>query len=664
MKFPNNQLTKKDAGQTKQPINFHSVKTWLAVLIALLVMVNTCLAQTQGGAVIVGGNNTYGQTNVPSDLTDALAVASGSVYCLALRTNGTVEGWGYNVHGETKPPSGLTNVVAMSAATYHAMALTSVGTVVAWGDNDGNATNVPNGLTNVISIAAGGYNGNEDFSLAAKSDGSVVGWGGYAFGGAQRTPASLTNVVAVSAGITEGVALRNDGTVTAWTYMLNTYGQTNVPPGLSNVVAIAAGSFHTLVLKMDGTCVAWGANGSGQTNIPVGLSNVVAIAAAPDNSFTPDNGGYCMALKNDGTLVVWGSVTNEPVTNNVIALAAGSWQTMIITNNGAPAITIQPWNQKNYAGYSTFMFANAVGVQPMVYQWQLNGSNVEGATNLLLNLTNIQPADGGNYILIASNNLGFAASAAATLTVVTNIPLFTVQPTNQTIYAGYNASFSAAVGSGPIPYWFQWQFNGTNISDATNSILILTNVQPSNQGNYTAIFNNNFGSATSSNALLNVLTNAPAIIVQPTNQTVIAGSNIIFSVAIGAGPIPNTFQWQFNGTNILDATNLALTLTNVQTTNQGNYSVAVNNGYGTTSSSNAYLTVIVLDLPTALNTPGWTWANSGTAPWFPELITSLDGKAAQSGLVANGQATTRQTTVTGPGTLTFWWMFSPLTSPF
>ena len=163
----------------------------------------------------------------------------------------------------------------------------------------------------------------------------------------------------------------------------------------------------------------------------------------------------------------------------------------------------------------------------------------------------------------------------------------------------------------------------------------------------------------SSNAVLAVIANPPLLTLQPTNQTAIASSNVTFSVAVGAGPVPNVYQWQFNGTNISAATNVTLGLTNVQATNQGNYTVVVNNGFGSVTSSIAYLTVVVLDLPTALNTPGWTWTTSGIAVWFAETNTSFDGvEAAQSGLVANSQSSTLQTIVTGPGTLTFWWMFS------
>jgi hypothetical protein len=84
----------------------------------------------------------------------------------------------------------------------------------------------------------------------------------------------LGNVVAVAAGVDHSLALKSDGTVVAWGG--NSSGQTNVPAGLGNLVAVAAGFQFSLALKNDGTVVAWGA--SGPTSVPVGLNNVVALA--------------------------------------------------------------------------------------------------------------------------------------------------------------------------------------------------------------------------------------------------------------------------------------------------------------------------------------------------------------------------------------------------
>ena len=76
---------------------------------------------------------------------------------------------------------------------------------------------------------------------------------------------------AISAGGIFSLALKSDGSVIAWGD--NTFGQCNVPAAaLSGVVAIAAGSLHSLALKADGTVVAWGEQTSGKSTPPVGLN--------------------------------------------------------------------------------------------------------------------------------------------------------------------------------------------------------------------------------------------------------------------------------------------------------------------------------------------------------------------------------------------------------
>ncbi len=133
--------------------------------------------------------------------------------------------------------------------------------------------------------------------------GLVVAWGAGKTStgidpeyGQSIVPASLSGVTAVAAGVHYTMALKSDGTVVAWGQ--NDFGQTNIPSGLSNVTAIAVSrGYFSLALKSDGTVVAWGRNEQGQLNVPVGLSGVTAIA-----------GGYRhgLALKSDGTVVAWG----------------------------------------------------------------------------------------------------------------------------------------------------------------------------------------------------------------------------------------------------------------------------------------------------------------------------------------------------------------------
>lgn len=86
---------------------------------------------------------------------------------------------------------------------------------------------------------------------------------------------------------------------------------------------------------------------------------------------------------------------------------------------------------------------------------------------------------------------------------------------------------------------------------------------------------------------------APSILAQPQNQSVRLGTNVTFTAAIQGNP-PFTYQWFLNSNSIPAATNLSLTLTNVQTTNSGLYSLLVSNPFGTAASSNAQLKVLVV----------------------------------------------------------------------
>jgi len=74
--------------------------------------------------------------------------------------------------------------------------------------------------------------------------------------------------------------------------------------------------------------------------------------------------------------------------------------------------------------------------------------------------------------------------------------------------------------------------------------------------------------------------------------------------------------------------------------------------------------VVTVAMPLALNNDlldgtNFTWLTGGDAPWFGQNYISRDGvSAAQSGSILNGQESWVETTVSGPGILTFWWKVS------
>ncbi|MFN7141064.1 MAG: immunoglobulin domain-containing protein, partial [Limisphaerales bacterium] len=181
------------------------------------------------------------------------------------------------------------------------------------------------------------------------------------------------------------------------------------------------------------------------------------------------------------------------------------------------------------------------------------------------------------------------------------VPVIGQQPSSQSLVVGSNATFSVtATGQSPDYYWF---FNGTNlvnggrISGANSATLNITNITGADAGGYYVLVSNRHGTATSSTATLTVLF-PPEISVQPVAQAVVIGNGASFSV-VATGTAPLSYRWQRNGADLLDggriegATAANLVITDVETTDAGNYSVIVSNAVGVMTSDAVALTVLV-----------------------------------------------------------------------
>ena len=83
----------------------------------------------------------------------------------------------------------------------------------------------------------------------------------------------------------------------------------------------------------------------------------------------------------------------------------------------------------------------------------------------------------------------------------------------------------------------------------------------------------------------------PVIITQPTSLTVNQGTSATFSV-VADGTAPLTYQWMKDGSPISGAGSASLSLSNVSTTDAGNYQVVVSNPAGSVTSALATLTVL------------------------------------------------------------------------
>jgi uncharacterized delta-60 repeat protein len=82
----------------------------------------------------------------------------------------------------------------------------------------------------------------------------------------------------------------------------------------------------------------------------------------------------------------------------------------------------------------------------------------------------------------------------------------------------------------------------------------------------------------------------PTLGTAPRSQTRFLGQPVTFTVD-ACGTLPLSFQWVFNGAPISGATNVTLTLSNVQPGHAGHYAVIVSNAAGAVTSPPATLTV-------------------------------------------------------------------------
>lgn len=180
-------------------------------------------------------------------------------------------------------------------------------------------------------------------------------------------------------------------------------------------------------------------------------------------------------------------------------------------------------------------------------------------------------------ITITDAGIGYTSTPA----IYIDFPItITSQPQSLIVNAYDTASFNVTTSGGSGPVSYQWSLNDTNIAAATSSTLTVSNVTQSNLGTYAVAVTDYFGSQSSSNATLSMY---PSIVTPFAGAVEYWGTNATFSVeAWGSEPL--TYQWFDNGAAIQNATNETLTLSSIQFTDAGLYTVVVGNSFGSVTN--------------------------------------------------------------------------------
>lgn len=263
-----------------------------------------------------------------------------------------------------------------------------------------------------------------------------------------------------------------------------------------------------------------------------------------------------------------------------------------VISGTAPSITTQPVDQTVAEGASATFTVSASGTATLIYQWRKDQVAISGATSASLTLSSVKLTDAGAYSVLVSNGIGSATSNAAQLSVTATVtaPVIVTAPVSRTVPPGTTATFTVVATGGSLTY--QWKKNGTVISGVTGATLTLPATTTADAGSYTVTVTNSVSSVTSTAATLTVDsgTVAPVITTQPVAQTGSIGGSVTFTVAAtGSGTL--SYQWKKDGVAIAGATSATLTLTNIQGSDSGVYSVTVTGTAGTVTSNAVTLAV-------------------------------------------------------------------------
>lgn len=239
-----------------------------------------------------------------------------------------------------------------------------------------------------------------------------------------------------------------------------------------------------------------------------------------------------LTTNHAGTYQVVVTSPNGSVTSSVVSLA------VVFT----PGILTQPQSQVVSNGAAGSLGLTASGTGPLNYQWFQNNGPIVGGTNTALNYPATSLAQAGNYLCIITNNYGSVTSSIVSITVLIP-PTIVTQPSNQVLVAGSSTTLVANVtGTGPFTY--QWQFNGTNLSNNNN---VITKVAGSATQNG---FGGDGGLAISAfmwrpSGVAVDSTGNMLIVDQPNNRVRRVDTNGIINTVVGVGP--NGSNGSFSG---------------------------------------------------------------------------------------------------------------------
>lgn len=180
-----------------------------------------------------------------------------------------------------------------------------------------------------------------------------------------------------------------------------------------------------------------------------------------EDAFGNDNGirvSYRYVADQSGTMTVKYIPTDRNASFHTYAFINQE-----VDSQNPPSFYRQPVGKTISGGSSIVLDALVGGQTPLFYQWQKDGVDLPGETNVILALSNVNGSHSGEYRLIVSNPLGSATSQVALVEVGLTLANPSFESDTFTNYPGYVS------GNFPISGWTVSNPSGAGINPANGS---------------------------------------------------------------------------------------------------------------------------------------------------------------------------------------------------
>lgn len=338
--------------------------------------------------------------------------------------------WGYNIYGalgtnnagvntRSTPVTtfaGGNNWKSVSSGDQHTAAIKTDGSLWVWGNNGNGQLGINNGAGTVVSTPVTTFAGGNNWksvscsgasTMALKTDGTLWAWGSQGIGILGNNNPFVGNVLTpittfaggndwkeISMGNSHAAAIKTDGTLWIWGGNSSGCLGINATGGGSRstpVTTFAGGNdwkyvscrlHHTAAIKNDGSLWVWGSNSSallaGNDAILYDKSTPVTTFLGGNNWKSISNGSsscaHVMAVKTDGTLWGWGRNLEGQIGINITGISTITPVTTFAGGNN--------WNSVSCGGFHTL----AIKTDGSLWVWGFNsngqlGLNLDGSTN-------------------------------------------------------------------------------------------------------------------------------------------------------------------------------------------------------------------------------------------------------------------------------------------